>query len=88
MTLLSLTRDEAATRSALISVDRYDILADMTGLLEGDRFASTSTVTFTCSAPGSSTFVDIAADVRSARLNDVELDVSTAVGGRIPLPGL
>jgi aminopeptidase N len=88
MTLLSLTRDEAATRSALISVDRYDIDVDMTGLLEGDRFASTSTVTFTCTSPGSSTFVDIAADVLSATLNGVDLDVSTAAGGRLPLPDL
>lgn len=88
MTLLSLTRDEAARRSALITVERYDILADMSDLLEGERFASTSTVTFTCSAPGSSTFVDIAADVLSATLNGVDLDVSTAVDGRLPLPDL
>jgi aminopeptidase N len=88
MTLPSLTRDEAASRSSLISVERYDILADMSDLLEGERFASTSTVTFTCSAPGSSTFVDIAADVLSATLNDVALDVSTAVDGRLPLPYL
>ena len=88
MTLLSLTRDEAASRSSLISVERYDIDVDMTGLLEGERFASTSTVTFTCSTPGSSTFVDIAADVLSATLNGVELDVATAADGRLPLPDL
>jgi aminopeptidase N len=88
MTLLSLTRDEAASRSSLISVERYDIDVDMRDLLDGDRFASTSTVTFTCSSPGSSTFVDIAADVRAATLNGVDLDVSTAADGRLPLPDL
>ncbi|KRF32461.1 aminopeptidase N [Nocardioides sp. Soil805] len=88
MTLLSLTRDEAASRSSLISVERYDIDVDMTGLLEGERFASTSTVAFTCSSPGSSTFVDIAADVLSASLNGVDLDVATAADGRLPLADL
>ena len=88
MTLLSLTRDEAASRSSMISVERYDIDVDMTDLLEGERFASISTVTFTCATPGSSTFVDIAADVLSATLNGVDLDVATAVDGRLPLPGL
>ncbi len=88
MTLLSLTRDEAVSRSSLISVDRYDIDVDMTDLLEGERFASTSTVTFTCTSPGASTFVDVAADVSSATLNGVDLDVSTAVDGRLPLPDL
>ena len=88
MTLLSLTRDEAASRSSMISVERYDIDVDMTDLLEGERFASISTVTFTCATPGASTFVDIAADVLSATLNGVDLDVATAVDGRLPLPGL
>ena len=88
MTPLSLTRDEAASRSSLLSVERYDIHADMTGLLEGELFASTSTVTFTCTSPGASTFVDIAADVRAATLNGVALDVTTAADGRLPLPDL
>ena len=52
MTLATLTKHEAATRSALLDVQRYDIAVDMTGLLEGEVFASVSTITFTCSAPG------------------------------------
>src|SRR5688572_26866042 len=36
MTLATLTQHEAATRSALLEVQRYDIAVDMTGLLEGD----------------------------------------------------
>ena len=88
MTLLSLTRDEAATRSALLEVQHYDIAVDMTGLLEGDRFASVSTISFTCSEPGATTFVDCAADIARATLNGTEIDVSGAAQGRLPLPAL
>ena len=88
MTLASLTKHEAATRSALLAVQRYDIAVDMTGLLEGEVFASTSTITFTCSEPGATTFVDVAADVISATLNGEEVDVSAAADGRLPLPPL
>lgn len=88
MTLSSLTQIEAAERSRVLQVERYDIDVDMTGLLDGDRFASVSTITFTCAEPGTSTFVDCAADVLSATLNGVDLDVSTVTGGRLPLPDL
>ncbi len=88
MTLLSLTQHEAATRSALLEVQRYDIALDLTGLLEGDVFVSTSTITFTCTEPGATTFVDIAADIGRATLNGEELDVTTAAQGRLPLPAL
>ncbi|WP_193608048.1 aminopeptidase N [Nocardioides lijunqiniae] len=84
----SLTMQEAAERAALIAVERYDIEVDLRGLLEGEVLASTSTVTFTCREPGATTFVDCVADVLSATLNGVELDPSSASGGRIPLPGL
>ncbi len=88
MTLLSLTKDEAATRSALLEVERYDIAVDMTGLLHGNVFASVSTVTFRCVDPGTTTFIDCAADISRAVLNDEELDLSEARGGRLPLPAL
>ncbi|SFB48868.1 aminopeptidase N [Nocardioides alpinus] len=88
MTLATLTKHEAATRSALLEVQRYDIAVDMTGLLEGDLFASTSTITFTCAEPGATTFVDIAADVVRATLNGEDVDVSLAADGRLPLPAL
>jgi len=88
MTLLSLTREEAADRASLVTVDRYDIAVDLTGLLEGDLVASTSTITFTCSSPGATTFVDCAADIASATLNGEPVDVSAAEGGRLPLPAL
>ena len=88
MTLLSLSREEAADRSSLIEVDRYDIDVDLTGLLEGDLFATVSTITFRCTDPGATTFVDCAADIAGATLNGVDIDVSGAADGRLPLPAL
>ncbi|MFL6003788.1 MAG: aminopeptidase N [Nocardioides sp.] len=84
----SLTQAEAAERVALINVERYDIDVDMRGLLEGEVIESTSTIAFTCTEPGASTFVDCAAEVTRAVLNGVELDLSTIERGRIPLSGL
>ncbi len=88
MSLSTLTQHEAATRSALLEVQRYDIAVDMTGLLEGEVFASSSTITFTCSEPGATTFVDVAMDISRATLNGVDVDVSQAADGRLPLPAL
>jgi aminopeptidase N len=88
MTLSSLTQTEAAERSRLITVDRYDIEVDLTGLLEGEVFSSVSTISFASSEPGASTFVDCVADISRATLNGVDLDLSTAAHGRLPLPTL
>ncbi|WP_248581531.1 aminopeptidase N [Nocardioides sp. InS609-2] len=84
----SLTQREAAERAALISVERYDIAVDLRGLYEGPVWASTSTVTFTCTTPGAATFVDCVAEISEATLNGVALDLATAEGGRLPLPDL
>jgi aminopeptidase N len=84
----SLTEEEARTRAALIEVDRYDIDVDLRELLEGTRWLATSSITFSCRTPGASTFVDVVGEVLSARLNDVELDLSTYADGRLPLPSL
>ena len=72
MTLSTLTKPEAKTRSDLLEVQRYDIDVDLTGLLEGEVWRSTSTIAFTCSEPGATTFVDVAMDVARAAL-DVRL---------------
>jgi len=88
MTPASLTREEAETRSSQIEVTRYDIETDFRGLLEGDTLVSTSTVTFACHSPGSSTFVDVVGEVREATLNGAPLDLSTHTDGRLPLPDL
>ena len=87
MTLLSLTREEAATRASLLTVHRYDIDVDLTGMYDGERFASVSTITFSCNEPGASTFVDCVADVTEATLNGRPIDTSTD-GGRLQLDDL
>jgi aminopeptidase N len=84
----SLTQQEARDRAALIDVERYDIRVDLRGLADGDRWQATSSVAFTCREPGRSTFVDCVGEVLSATLNDIELDLSTVIEGRIPLAGL
>ena len=86
--IASLTREEAAERAALISVERYDVSIDLRGLYDGDLWAATSTVSFTCREPGASTFVDCVGDVSSVTLNGRELEPATAERGRIPLPDL
>ncbi|KRE95933.1 hypothetical protein ASG76_02385 [Nocardioides sp. Soil774] len=88
MRLSTLTKHEAAARSDLLEVQRYDISVDMTGLLEGELFSSVSTITFTCAEPGATTFVDVAMDVSRATLNGQDVDVSAAADGRLPLPAL
>ena len=84
----SLTEPEARERAALIEVERYDITVDVRELQDGQRWLATSSTTFRCRKPGAATFVDIVGEVVSARLNDVELDVSTHEAGRLPLPSL
>ena len=86
--ILYLTQDEAKARSQILPVERYDIEVDMRDLLEGEVWRSVSTVRFTCSEPGASTFVDVVGEVHSAQLNGQELDLSTHAGGRLPLSGL
>ncbi|MBW4040872.1 MAG: aminopeptidase N [Acidobacteria bacterium] len=88
MPVASLTRTEAEERAALLSVDRYDIDVDLTGLLEGDTVRSTSTIAFTASRPGTATFVDVVADVEAATLNGTVLDLGTVADGRLPVPDL
>ena len=74
MALPNLTRDQAAERAALVTVDNYRIDLDLTS---GERtFGSVTTVTFSTLA-GADTYIDLAAEtVRSATLNGRALDVS------------
>jgi len=87
-TVTSLTRSEAEARARKLSVSRYDIEIDLTGLLDGEVWESTSTITFSCAEPGAGTFVDAVGEVTRATLNGVALDLATADGSRIPLPDL
>src|SRR6478672_13784985 len=84
----NLTRDEAATRAALLDVTSYSIDLDLT---TGDKtFGSTTTITFTCTEPGASTFADLVdAEVHEITLNGESIDPATAYAdNRIALSGL
>ena len=79
MALPNLTRDQAAERAALLAVDNYRIVLDLTdgaGAPGENTFRSTTTITFDALA-GSDTVIDVAAGtVRSATLNGEAIDVS------------
>ncbi len=92
MALPNLTREQAAERAALVTVDNYRIALDLTdgaGKAGEDTFRSVTTVQFEALA-GADTYIDIAADsIRSATLNGRDIDVSgydESTG--IPLRGL
>ncbi|MBU3062757.1 aminopeptidase N [Nocardia sp. NEAU-G5] len=81
MSAPNLTREQAITRAATISVENYRIELDLTGQPtnpeagSGETFVSRSTVTFTAE-PGAETFVDIvAAGVRSVALNGTPVKI-------------
>jgi aminopeptidase N len=83
----NLTRDEAATRSALITVSSYQVDLDLTG--DDTTFGSVSVIRFGCAAPGSSAFVDLTAPaVREIILNDAPVSPDAFDGDRITLSGL
>jgi aminopeptidase N len=90
--LPNLTRDQAAERAALVTVDAYRIelnLTDENGGAGEGTFRSTTTVEFSALA-GADTVIDIAAaTIHRATLNGVDVDVSgydESTG--IPLVGL
>ncbi|MEQ4521710.1 aminopeptidase N [Nocardioides kribbensis] len=84
----NLTRDEAATRAALLDVSSYSVDLDLT--TSETTFASTTTIEFTCSEPGAETFADLVdATVHSITLNGESLDPAAAYAdSRIALSGL
>ena len=79
MALPNLTREQAAERAAILTVDNYRIALDLTdgeGKPGEDTFRSVTTVQFEALA-GADTYIDIAADsIRSAVLNGRRIDVS------------
>jgi len=83
----NLTRDEAATRSALVTVSSYHVDLDLTG--DEATFGSVSVIRFGCTAPGSSTHLDLTAPaVREITLNDAPVSLDAFDGNRITLTGL
>ena len=72
----NLTRDEARERARLLDVHGYEIALDLAA--DGDTFASTTTIRFSCAQPGASTFADLVAPrVREVELNGRVLDPAT-----------
>jgi aminopeptidase N len=84
----NLTRDEATQRSQLVATQSYDVALDLT--TGPETFRTTTTVRFTCTAPGAQTWIDfVGGSVASIVLNGEELDPATHwADGRIALPGL
>lgn len=84
----NLTRDEAASRAAILRVDSYDVRLDLT--TGPETFHTVTTVTFSCSEPNADTFIDLIADsVERVTLNGVDLDPSEVFAdSRIALGGL
>jgi aminopeptidase N len=76
----NLTRTAAQARAALLDIVSYEIEVDLTdgGGKPGEHtFRSRSTIRFTSTRPGASTYVDVvAAGIRSATLNGTRLDTS------------
>ncbi|MFD1214749.1 aminopeptidase N, partial [Arthrobacter sp. GCM10027362] len=88
----NLGRAEAAARSRIVQVERYDVSLDLRTARDAEApgCCSRSIITFTCSEPGASTFVDfIHGGIHSVTLNGRRLDPAAVVdGSRIHLPGL
>ncbi|GIG68633.1 aminopeptidase N [Phytomonospora endophytica] len=78
-----LKQTDAAERARLLEVAAYDVALDLT---VGDKtFVSLTTVEFSCSEPGASTAIELAAEnIRSATLNGEPVDTA----GYTPEAGL
>jgi len=83
----NLTRNEARERARLLDVQSYHVELDLTA---GDvTFGSVTTVSFSCSRPGGSTFIDLTAPtVHEITLNGVEVGLESFDGNRIALDNL
>ncbi len=84
----NLTRIEAAERAELLRVDSYDVDLDLT--TGPETFRSVTEISFSCTTPGASTFLDlIAPRVHEIVLNGRELEPATVYAdGRIVLDQL
>ncbi|MGB7817827.1 MAG: aminopeptidase N [Ornithinibacter sp.] len=83
----SLTRTEAVTRAALLTVD--DVTVDLDLDQGAEVFGSRTLVRFSCAQPGAATFVDVRPrELRSVVLNGARLDVADLRDGRLALTDL
>jgi aminopeptidase N len=82
----SLTRAEAVSRAALLTVHDYSISIDVT--TGPDTFRSTTVVRF-AAAPESATFIEVRpVTLHRVLLNGAPVDVAALHDGRLPLTGL
>ncbi|MEO7262911.1 MAG: aminopeptidase N [Jatrophihabitantaceae bacterium] len=76
----NLTRQDARQRAALLRVDSYDVLLDLTDVDGGPSertFRCRTTITFDADRPGASTFLDVIAErFHEVSLNGKPVDVS------------
>jgi aminopeptidase N len=80
----NLTRNEARERARLLSVQSYQVELDLTG--DESTFNSVTTVRFSCTSPGASTFIDLTApEVSQITLNGSAVDTRAFDGNRIAL---
>jgi aminopeptidase N len=89
----NLTREDARLRADLLRVESYDVVLDLTNADGGPSdhsFRSRTTVTFTASRPGASTFIDVVAErFHEVNLNGKVVDLSNyEPDGGIVLPDL
>ncbi len=83
----NLTRDEAAGRARLLTVQSYRVELDLHG--SDDTFESLTTVRFGCAEPGAESFIDLTAvTVDQLTLNGRELPTALYTGHRVTLSGL
>ncbi len=83
----NLTRDEAQDRAGLLDVHAYHVELNLTG--GESTFTSVTTVTFGCSRPGASTFIELTAPaVRAITLNGDPVALEAFDGDRITLDNL
>ncbi|WP_354640411.1 aminopeptidase N [Kitasatospora camelliae] len=88
----NLSRDEARQRADLVAVEAYRVHLDVTSAPDpaASTFRSTTTITFRCTTPGASVFVDLLASaVGAVTLNGRALDPAAAFdGARVTVDGL
>ncbi len=84
----NLTREEADSRAALVTVDRHDVDLDVT--TGPETFSTRSTIRFSCSRPGAETFLDfVGGTVEGLTVNGTTLDPAEHYAdSRVRLPGL
>jgi aminopeptidase N len=84
----NLTRQEAARRAALLTVDAYDVDLDVT--TGPQTFTTRCSIRFRCAEPGAETFLDfVGASIEELTVNDVAVDPAEAYAdSRIRIGGL